>query len=165
MISLARIPLKANVRPKDLALLWEERTGLARISGEEINLYSGTNGYISYYGAVAGNGIEMRVKALFFVIRKEGFILLGSSPKRSFRNSLSYFDSAVATFRPLTDYEADAILIKRIRIYITKGRDSFAKVTGELLDDASRAKEIAEFNGMGVSDPLPEGTVLKVPSF
>jgi predicted Zn-dependent protease len=131
-----------------------------RIEGQLTTL-NGTNAYVgTYRGELSGFG-RVVMRAAHIENARQVLLLAGFAPEQAWDRVERPISGAVATFRPLTAGEADAIQPNRLAFYTVRAGDSWQAIAarhGGLV----RATDLAIMNGFEVNVQPEPGARIKI---
>ncbi len=98
----------------------------------------------------------------YLVRDRVGILLYGMAPEVKAGRLMTEWRMVFDSVQTLSEAEAGAIPLARIRIHQVRAGDTFSGLALEFLKDPSMAKEIAEINGMNPDELPPFGSAIKV---
>ena len=161
-IKLEKVSPRENLTPLQVAGKWEEKNGLKRLE-EESSTINNINCYISYY-TTKSKRTPLRLKVVFFNMKRTGFALICYGPANDFPFALKEFDKTISSLKTLSEKELEELKIKHLNLYTVKQGDNLKNLAEKELGDKERAKELALLNGLEIDSPLQAGDKLKIPS-
>jgi predicted Zn-dependent protease len=133
---------------------WQERTG-ARTSVNGLDAYVGT------YEAVSGS-TRLTARAAHVQAGSRIVVVAGLAPDPAFSAHSSAFDEAIASFRTLTQAEADRIQPNRVRFHVVRAGDTWESIARVHAATGVTAVSLAIMNGSDGKTPPGQGTRIRV---
>jgi predicted Zn-dependent protease len=110
------------------------------------------------------NGAVLRTLSTFLQYNNNIYHILGVTSAADYNAYSQYFLYSMQNFKPLTDASKLNRQPERIRLRSSTGNTTLEQALRGWGVQAARLNELAILNGMNLSDPLPAGTLIKVPS-
>ncbi len=111
---------------------------------------------------VTGESVPVVILGGYLIRDRAGIALYGMAPEVFAGRLMTEWRMVFDSVQTLSEAEAGAIPLARIRIHQVRAGDTFRGLALEFLKDPEKAKEIAEINGMNPDELPPFGSAIKV---
>ena len=160
VVQLSMVPPEAGRTPGEVAQTISRRQGTQFVSGgsERIN---GNQAYLGLY-RIQTEGGTIGAKAAFISFGDRLYQIAGLAPENSFSQYSRSLDTALRSFRELTDSGALSAQPDRIRLYRARKGDTLRSLSKSLGQTRLTVDDLVQINRIDPDQPLSAGAWVKV---
>jgi predicted Zn-dependent protease len=145
---------------EEVALRSMANAGFRAASGGRTSL-NGLDAFVGTYEGSLQNVGRVVVRAAHVAHERNIFLIAGIAPPATYDRDEPAFTRSIASFRPLTRAEAEAIRPNRIDLYTARAGDTW-QALAERNGGVAKASTLAIMNGHAVNDQPRPGERLKI---
>lgn len=139
----------------------EKRMGLGRGELLSRSKHNGMEMLMVQY-RVTVESVPVVILGGYLLQDRVGIAFYGMAPEVKAGRLMTEWRMVFDSVQPLSETEAKAVPLARIRIHKVRSGDTFRGLAQEFLKDPEKSKEIAEINGMTPDALPPPGSAIKV---
>jgi predicted Zn-dependent protease len=160
MIELTMVPSEGGRSPEDAAQQIAGQQGTQLLSGRN-ELINGNQAYLGLYRVQSESG-SIGVAAAFISFKGHIYQTAGLAPESTFSQYSQSMNTALRSFRELTDSRLLAVQPDRIKTYRARKGDSLRNLAKPMNPTRVSLEDLARVNRIDLDQALTAGTLVKL---